>query len=153
MSPDLHSWNKSLQHAGRLLSLQLYSISPVYKNGTILWFDFSCSYEVRVLSVCLQYSRIENPVALQKWLYSRVSTAIRDLSGLWEAANQQSRQLSYLRTQLSSLWSVSEHCSSGCQVSGCRHVVYFSDHVISKISSSSYQQLNIDTKTSCFVLK
>jgi len=119
---------------------------PLDKNRTIQWFNFSCSYEVRVLSVFFQYIRIENPVVLQKMaLFSvfplQFATLIRERLRTNNPGNCLASGCNFLPHSLVAKW-----------VHGDSHVDYFSDDVISKISSSSIQQLNIniDTKTSCF---
>jgi len=72
-------WNKSLQHAKGLFSLQLYIqfilSLPLNKNRTIL----QLLYQMQVLSVFFQYNRIENPVVLQKWLCNSRLWSVRGL--------------------------------------------------------------------------
>jgi len=123
------------------------------KNRTIQWLNFSCSYEMRVPSVFFQYSRIENPVVLQKWLYPQFfhcNPRLWSVRGCEPTIQETVLPPDATFFLMICVWALLFHPLVTKWVHGCHHVVYFSDDVISKISSSSYQQLDMDTKTSCF---
>ena len=141
ISAGLHS-GTSLCNMPRVFShynytYSLYCPSHLIKTGR----SFSCYTKCK----CWVYfsNIIENPVVLQKWLYSRFSIAIRDF-GPWEACKS-TIQETVLPPDATlflviRVWALLFHRLVVKWVHGCHHVVYISDDVISKISSSLSQK-------------